>query len=112
MKKIEAIIKPPCLEEVKERLRELGIDGMTLSEVKGCGRTSGHREVFRGSVYVVDSVSKIRIEILVQDGMLREVVAAIAEAAWTGSIGDGKILVSTVDEEILIGADRCGEAAI
>jgi nitrogen regulatory protein P-II 1 len=112
MKKIEAIIKPHCLEEVKERLREVGVDGMTIFEVKGCGRTGGHREVFRGSAYVVDFVSKIRLEILVEDAMLRAVVAAIAEAARTGSIGDGKILVSTVDEEIPIGGDARGEAAI
>src|SRR5579871_2020575 len=100
MKRIDATIKPHCLDEVKERLRDVGIDAMTISEVKGFGRTAGHREVFRGSAYVVEFVSKVRLEILVEDAMVRQVVSAIAEAARTGKVGDGKIVISTIDDAI------------
>ncbi len=112
MKRIDATIKPHCLDEVKERLRDVGIDAMTISEVKGFGRTAGHREVFRGSAYVVEFVSKVRLEILVEDAMVRQVVSAIAEAARTGKVGDGKIVISTIDDAIGIGGDQLDEAAI
>ena len=112
MKKIEAIIKPHCLDQVKDRLRDAGVTGMTISDVKGFGRTAGHREVFRGSAYVVDFVPKVRIEILVKDGILRDVVALIADTARTGKIGDGKIFVSTVDDAIRIRTNEHGEDAI
>src|SRR6201995_6168908 len=100
MKKIEAIIKPHKLDEGKERLRQVGISGMTVSEVKGFGRTGGKTEVYRGSAYVVDFVPKVRIEVVVPDALATDVVAAISTAAKTGKIGDGKIFVTTVDEAI------------
>ena len=112
MKKIEAIIKPHRLDEVKERLRTIGITGMTIYDVKGFGRTGGRREVFRGSSYVVDFIPKVRLEIYVKDGILRDVVGAIAETARTGKIGDGKIFVSTVDDAIRIRTAEHGEDAI
>ena len=112
MKKIEAIIKPHRLDEVMARLREAGVAGMTVSDVKGFGRTGGHREVFRGSAYVVDFVPKARIEILVKDGILRDVIALIADTARTGKIGDGKIFVSTIDDAIRIRTNEHGEDAI
>jgi nitrogen regulatory protein P-II 1 len=112
MKRIDATIKPHCLDEVKERLSDVGIDAMTISEVKGFGRTAGHREVYRGSAYVVEFVSKVRLEILVEDARVQDVVAAIAQGARTGKIGDGKIVISTVDEAIGIGADQLDEAAV
>jgi|SRR5450432_2989919 nitrogen regulatory protein P-II 1 len=112
MKKIEAIIKPHKLDEVKDRLRQLGISGMTVSEVKGFGRTGGKTEVYRGSSYVVDFVPKVRIEIVVKDGMLTDAVQAIASAAKTGKIGDGKIFVTPVDEALRIRTGEKGEDAI
>ena len=112
MKKIEAIIKPHRLDEVMDRLRQAGVAGMTVSDVKGFGRTGGHREVFRGSAYVVDFVPKVRVEILVKDGILRDVVGLIADTARTGKIGDGKIIVSTVDDAIRIRTNEHGEDAI
>ena len=112
MKKIEAIIKPHRLDEVKERLGEIGVSGMTISDVKGVGRTGGQREVYRGAAYVVEFVAKIRIEILVSDSMLHDVVSVIVQAARTGTIGDGKIFVSTVEDAIRIRTDEHGELAI
>ncbi|HLK93609.1 MAG TPA: P-II family nitrogen regulator [Polyangia bacterium] len=112
MKKIDAIIKPHRLDEVKERLHDAGVEGMTISDVKGVGRTGGHREVYRGSAYQVDFVPKIRIEVLVKDSMLHDVVEVIAHAAQTGTIGDGKIFVSTIDDAIRIRTEEHGEAAI
>src|SRR5882757_6517656 len=112
MKKIEAIIKPFKLDEVKGRLRELGVSGMTVSEVKGFGRTGGKTEVYRGSSYVVDFVPKARIEVIVKDSAVNEVIQAIMTAARTGKIGDGKIFVSTVDEAIRIRTGEKGEDAI
>ena len=112
MKKIEAIIKPFKLDEVKEGLAEVGIHGMTVTEIKGFGRTGGKKEVYRGSAYVVDFVPKVRIEIVVADDIVREVVNSIMEAARTGRIGDGKIFVSTVDEVIRIRTGETGEDAI
>jgi nitrogen regulatory protein P-II 1 len=112
MKKIEAIIKPHRLDGVMEKLRQAGVTGMTISDVKGFGRTGGHREVYRGSAYFVDFVPKVRIEILVKDEMLHDVVALVVETARTGKIGDGKILVYTVEDAIRIRTDEHGEAAI
>ena len=108
MKKIEAIIKPFKLDDVKDRLREVGVQGMTVYEVKGFGRTGGKKEVYRGSAYVVDFVPKVRIEIVVKDDIVRDVVEAITAVARTGRIGDGKIFVTPVEEAIRI---RTGERA-
>jgi len=112
MKKIEAIIKPFKLDEVKERLSEIGIQGMTVTEVKGFGRTGGKKEVYRGSAYVVDFVPKVKIEIIVKDDMVHQVLSTIVEAAKTGRIGDGKIFVTPVDEVIRIRTGDKGEDAI
>jgi nitrogen regulatory protein P-II 1 len=112
MKKVEAIIKPQRLDEVMSHLREAGVTGMTISDVKGFGRTGGHREVYRGSAYFVDFVPKVRIEILVRDGVLHDVVAVIADTARTGKIGDGKIFVTTVDDAIRIRTAEHGEDAL
>jgi nitrogen regulatory protein P-II 1 len=112
MKKIEAIIKPFKLDEVKERLSEIGIQGMTVTEVKGFGRTGGKKEVYRGSAYVVDFVPKVKIEIIVKDDMVHQVLSTITEAAKTGRIGDGKIFVTPVDEVIRIRTGEKGEDAI
>jgi nitrogen regulatory protein P-II 1 len=112
MKKIEAIIKPHKLDEVKERLRQIGISGMTVSEVKGFGRTGGKTEVYRGSAYVVDFVPKVRIDVVVKDSMVAEAVQAIASAAKTGKIGDGKIFVTPVDEAVRIRTGEKGDEAI
>jgi nitrogen regulatory protein P-II 1 len=112
MKKIEAIIKPFKLDEVKESLSTIGIQGMTVTEVKGFGRTGGKKEVYRGSAYVVDFVPKVKIEIIVKDDMVHQVLSAITEAAKTGRIGDGKIFVTPVDEVIRIRTGEKGEDAI
>jgi nitrogen regulatory protein P-II 1 len=112
MKKIEAIIKPHRLDDVKDRLREIGISGMTVYEVKGFGRTGGKTEVYRGSSYVVDFVPKARIEVVVKDSAVNEVIQAIMTAARTGKIGDGKIFVSPIDEAIRIRTGEKGEDAI
>jgi nitrogen regulatory protein P-II 1 len=112
MKKVEAIIKPFKLEEVKSRLRELGVSGMTVSEVKGFGRTGGKTEVYRGSAYVVDFVPKTRIEVAVKDSLVSEVVEAIISAARTGKIGDGKIFVSSIEEAIRIRTGEKGDDAV
>ncbi|HTA19576.1 MAG TPA: P-II family nitrogen regulator [Polyangia bacterium] len=112
MKKIEAIIKPHKLDEVKDRLRQIGIAGMTVSEVKGFGRTGGKTEIYRGSSYVVDFVPKVRIEIVVKDSMAMDAVQAIASVAKTGKIGDGKIFVLPVDEAIRIRTGETGDEAI
>ena len=112
MKKIEAIIKPHKLDEVKDRLRQIGISGMTVSEVKGFGRTGGKTEVYRGSAYVVDFVPKVRIDVVVKESMVAEAVEAIATAAKTGKIGDGKIFVTPVDEAIRIRTGEKGDDAI
>jgi nitrogen regulatory protein P-II 1 len=112
MKKIEAIIKPFKLDEVKDRLREVGVQGMTVYEVKGFGRTGGKQEVYRGSSYVVDFVPKVCVEIVVKDSMVRDVVEAIAAVAKTGKIGDGKIFVTSIDEAVRIRTGERGEDAI
>ena len=112
MKKIEAIIKPFKLEEVKEALADLGIEGMTVSEVKGFGRQKGHTEIYRGREYTVDFLPKIKIEVVVTDSLLEGALAAIVKSAKTGKIGDGKVFVSPVEEAIRIRTDETGEKAI
>lgn len=112
MKKIEAIIKPFKLDEVKDTLNEIGIQGMTVTEVKGFGRQKGHTELYRGAEYVVDFIPKIKIEIVTSDVLVSKVVTAITEVAKTGKIGDGKIFVYSVDEAIRIRTGERGEAAV
>jgi nitrogen regulatory protein P-II 1 len=112
MKKVEAIIKPFKLDEVKSRLRELGVSGMTVAEVKGFGRTGGKTEVYRGSAYVVDFVPKTRIEVVVKDSLVAEVVEAITSASRTGKIGDGKIFVTPIEEAVRIRTGERGEDAV
>jgi nitrogen regulatory protein P-II 1 len=112
MKKIEAIIKPFKLDEVKSRLREIGVSGMTVAEVKGFGRTGGKTEVYRGSAYVVDFVPKTRIEVVVKDSIVPEVVEAITSASRTGKIGDGKIFVTPIEEAVRIRTGERGEDAV
>ena len=112
MKKIEAIIKPFKLEEVKDALAEIGIEGMTVSEVKGFGRQKGHTEIYRGSEYTVDFLPKIKIELVIADGQKDAAVGAIIKAAKTGKIGDGKVFVGTVEEVIRIRTEEKGDAAV
>ena len=112
MKKIEAIIKPFKLEEVKDSLAEIGVEGMTITEVKGFGRQKGHTEIYRGSEYTVDFLPKIKIELVVADGRLDAAVAAIVKAAKTGKIGDGKVFVSKVEEAIRIRTEEKGDKAL
>ena len=112
MKKVEAIIKPFKLDEVKEALSEIGVQGMTVTEVKGFGRTGGKKEVYRGSAYVVDFVPKVKIEVVVLDEQVNAVIDAIERSARTGRIGDGKIFVLPVDEVIRIRTGERGEDAI
>ena len=112
MKKLEAIIKPFKLEEVKEALAELGIEGMTVSEVKGFGRQKGHTEIYRGSEYTVDFLPKIKIEVVLTDNLLESALKAIVASAKTGKIGDGKIFVSNVEEAIRIRTDETGDKAV
>jgi nitrogen regulatory protein PII len=112
MKKIEAIIKPFKLEEVKEALSDLGIEGMTVTEVKGFGRQKGHTEIYRGSEYTVDFLPKIKIEVVLGDSMVENATSAVVKAAKTGKIGDGKVFVYAVEEAIRIRTDETGEKAI
>jgi nitrogen regulatory protein PII len=112
MKKIEAIIKPFKLEEVKEALSDLGIEGMTVTEVKGFGRQKGHTEIYRGSEYTVDFLPKIKIEVVLPDSVVQDATVAIVKAAKTGKIGDGKVFVYPIDEAIRIRTDETGEKAI
>ncbi|MEI7958247.1 MAG: P-II family nitrogen regulator [Verrucomicrobiota bacterium] len=112
MKKIEAIIKPFKLEEVKEALAELGIEGMTVTEVKGFGRQKGHTEIYRGSEYTVDFLPKIKIEIVLTDELVDSASSAIVKAAKTGKIGDGKIFISAVQEAIRIRTEEIGDKAV
>ncbi len=112
MKKVEAIVKPFKLDEVKDALSEVGIQGMTVTEVKGFGRTGGKKEVYRGSAYVVDFVPKVRLEIIVKDDMVHQVIEVIMAAARTGRIGDGKIFVTPVEEVIRIRTGERGEDAV
>jgi len=112
MKKIEAIIKPFKLEEVKDTLGEIGVEGMTVTEVKGFGRQKGHTEIYRGSEYTVDFLPKIKLEIVLDDGRVEAAVAAIIKAAKTGKIGDGKIFVSPIDDAIRIRTEEKGPSAV
>ena len=112
MKKIEAIIKPFKLEEVKDALGEIGIEGMTVTEVKGFGRQKGHTEIYRGSEYTVDFLPKIKIELVIPDEKLDDAVEAIVKTAKTGKIGDGKVFVSTIDEAVRIRTEEKGVAAV
>jgi nitrogen regulatory protein P-II 1 len=112
VKKIEAIIKPFKLDEVKEALNELGVKGMTITEVKGFGRQKGHTEIYRGAEYVIDFLPKIKIEVVVEAGLVGQVVDLIQKTAQTGKIGDGKIFVLPVDEIIRIRTGERGQEAI
>ena len=112
MKKIEAIIKPFKLEDVKEALAALGVQGMTVSEVKGFGRQKGHTEIYRGSEYTVDFLPKLKIEVVLADAQSDTAVDAIVKAAKTGKIGDGKIFVSSIDNAIRIRTEETGEQAV
>jgi nitrogen regulatory protein P-II 1 len=112
MKKVEAIIKPFKLEEVKDALGEVGIEGMTVTEVKGFGRQKGHTEIYRGSEYTVDFLPKIKLELVLPDGSVEAAVGAIIKSAKTGKIGDGKIFVSPVSEAIRIRTEEKGDSAV
>jgi nitrogen regulatory protein PII len=112
MKKIEAIIKPFKVEEVKDALTEIGVQGMTTIDVKGFGRQKGHTEIYRGSEYTVDFVPKILVLAVVADVLLESAVSAIIKAAKTGAVGDGKIFVSTIEEAVRIRTEEVGEKAI
>ncbi|MBI1319123.1 MAG: P-II family nitrogen regulator [Candidatus Hydrogenedens sp.] len=112
MKKVEAIIKPFKLDEVKEALSEVGVQGLTVTEVKGFGRQKGHKELYRGAEYVVEFLPKVKLEIVVTDEKLKEVVEAITKAASTGRIGDGKIFVSPIEEAIRIRTGESGDIVL
>jgi nitrogen regulatory protein P-II 1 len=112
MKKIEVIIKPFKIDDVKKALDEIGIKGMTISEVKGYGRQKGHKEIYRGAEYVVDFIPKVKLEIIVDTAQVDQVVAKIKESAYTGKIGDGKIFVLPVEEVIRVRTGEHGEDAI
>jgi len=112
MKKIEAVIKPFKLDDVKEALNEIGIQGMTISEVKGYGRQKGHKEIYRGAEYVVDFIPKIKIEIVVEASWTDQVVEKIQEAAYTGKLGDGKIFVVPVEKAVRVRTGEKGKDAI
>jgi nitrogen regulatory protein P-II 1 len=112
MKKVEAIIKPFKLDEVKEALHDVGIKGLTVTEAKGYGRQKGHTELYRGAEYVIDFLPKAKIEVIVEDSMLDRAITAIQQAAHTGRIGDGKIFVAAIDEVIRIRTGETGANAI
>jgi len=112
MKKIEAIIKPFKLDEVKEALQEVGLQGVTVTEAKGFGRQKGHTELYRGAEYVVDFLPKVKIEVILPDAMAERAVEAIVKAAHTGKIGDGKIFVTSVEQVVRIRTGESGEAAV
>ena len=112
MKKSEAIIKPFKLEEVKDALADLGIEGMTVSEVKGFGRQKGHTQIYRGSEYTVDFLPKIKIEVVLAEDVVEKATVAIVKAARTGKIGDGKVFISPVEEAIRIRTDETGDKAV
>jgi nitrogen regulatory protein P-II 1 len=112
MKKIEAIIRPFKLDDVREALSEIGVRGMTLTEVKGYGRQKGHTELYRGSEYKIDFLPKIKIEIIAAEAMVDNIVSTIVKAARTGQVGDGKIFVSPVDDVIRVRTEESGEDAI
>lgn len=112
MKKIEAVIRPFKLDDVREALTELGVRGMTLTEVKGYGRQKGHTELYRGAEYKIDFLPKIKIEIIAKDEMAEQIVATIIRAAKTGQVGDGKIFVSPVEDVIRVRTEESGEEAL
>ena len=112
MKKIEAIVKPFKLDEVREALSELGVTGLTVTEVKGFGRQKGHTELYRGAEYVVDFLPKVKVEVVLPDSLVERAIEAIVKAARTGKIGDGKIFVTTVEQVIRIRTGESGEAAV
>jgi|TARA_B100001029_G_C14887017_1_gene353180 nitrogen regulatory protein P-II 1 len=112
MKKVEAIVKPFKLDEVKEALQELGLQGLTVFEAKGFGRQKGHTELYRGAEYVVDFLPKVKIELIIEDSQLEAVIDAIQKSALTGKIGDGKIFVSSIDDAIRIRTGERGSEAI
>jgi nitrogen regulatory protein P-II 1 len=112
MKKVEAIIKPFKLEEVKDALGEIGIQGMTVTEAKGFGRQKGHTEIYRGAEYTVDFLPKLKIELVISDQQVEPAVSAIIKAAKTGKIGDGKIFVSNIEEAVRIRTEEKGEQAV
>ncbi len=112
MKKIEAIIKPFKLDEVKEALQEVGIQGITVTEAKGFGRQKGHTELYRGAEYVVDFLPKVKLEIVVSDELVEKAIEAIKKAAYTGRIGDGKIFISSVEQAIRIRTSESGNDAL
>jgi nitrogen regulatory protein P-II 1 len=112
MKKIEAIIRPHKVEDVREALVDLGVRGMTIIEVRGMGRQKGHTEVYRGSEYQIDFLPKIKLEVVVSDRLLDGAIAAILKSATTGHIGDGKVFVSTIDEAIRVRTEEVGESAL
>ncbi len=112
MRKVEAIIKPFKLDEVKEALNEIGIHGMSVTEIKGYGRQKGHKEIYRGAEYVVDFIPKVKIEIIVETEMVEKVVSTIQKAAYTGKIGDGKIFVIPIEQAIRIRTGERGKEAL
>ncbi|MBY0577862.1 MAG: P-II family nitrogen regulator [Burkholderiales bacterium] len=112
MKKIEAIIKPFKLDEVRESLSEIGVNGMTVTDVKGFGRQKGHTELYRGAEYVVDFLPKVKIEVVIADSLLEQTLEAILKSAKTGKIGDGKIFVSNVEQVVRIRTGESGESAV
>jgi nitrogen regulatory protein P-II 1 len=112
MKKVEAIIKPFKLDEVREALSEIGVTGLTVTEVKGFGRQKGHTELYRGAEYVVDFLPKVKVEVIVSDALVERAIEAIVKAAHTGKIGDGKIFVTSVEQVVRIRTGESGEAAV
>ena len=112
MKKIEAIIKPLKFEQVKDALADLGIDGMTIVEVKGFGRQKGHTEIYRGSEYTVDFLPKIKIEVVLSDDVAEQAVEAIVKAAKTGKIGDGKVFIAAIEDAVRIRTSETGDGAL
>ena len=112
MKKIEAVVKPFKLDEVREALSEIGVTGLTVTEVKGFGRQKGHTELYRGAEYVVDFLPKVKVEVILQDSLVDRAIEAIVKAARTGKIGDGKIFVTDVEQVVRIRTGESGEAAI
>ncbi|HTS20610.1 MAG TPA: P-II family nitrogen regulator [Casimicrobiaceae bacterium] len=112
MKKVEAIIKPFKLDEVREALSDIGVSGLTVTEVKGFGRQKGHTELYRGAEYVVDFLPKVKVEVVVADNLVERVIEAIVKAARTGKIGDGKIFVTGVEQTVRIRTGESGEAAV
>ena len=112
MKKIEAIVKPFKLDEVREALSEVGVTGLTVTEVKGFGRQKGHTELYRGAEYVVDFLPKVKVEVIIADNLVERAIEAIIKAARTGKIGDGKIFVTSVEQVVRIRTGESGEAAV